>query len=147
MPTQSEDTERRMVLAIQAKTKGDFLTWAGAACHSGVSSAVFIARSKGRLPNASKGGRNTRLDSAEDTALKLYCKRCILAGANPERQHIRAAANSILCTAGKPPVSKPWLTRWLNRNKTFLNLDTQSLWLQSAKLHMNRRCLPFRHKS
>src|ERR1700683_1330240 len=106
MPTLSLDAEQRLVQAIQAKNRGDFLTWADAARHFGVSSAVLIARSKGRLPNSSRGGQNKRLDSAEDAALKLYCKRCILAGANPERQHIRAAANSILRAAGKPPVSK-----------------------------------------
>jgi hypothetical protein len=120
MPTPSEDTERRMVQAIQAKNKGDFLTWVDAVRHFGVNSAVLIARSKGRLPNVSRRGRNNRLDSAKDEALKLYYKRCILAGTNPERRYIKAAANSILRTAGKPLVLKPWLTRWLNRNKAFL---------------------------
>ena len=76
-----------------------------------MSSAVLIARSKGRLPNVSRGGRNKRLDDAEDTALKLYYKKCILAGANPERRHIKAVVNSILRVAGKPLVLKPWLTR------------------------------------
>jgi hypothetical protein len=86
MPTLSADEERRIVQAIQAKNKGDFLTWADAARAHGVhSSATLIARSRGRLPNSSRGGQNKRLDSAEEEALKLYCKRCILAGANPER--------------------------------------------------------------
>jgi hypothetical protein len=60
-----------------------------------------IARSKGRFPNSARRGRNKRLNSAEEAALKLYCKRCILASANPERRHIEAAANSILRAAGK----------------------------------------------
>ena len=76
-----------------------------------MNSAVLIVRSKGRLPNVSRGGRNKRLDSAKDEALKLYYKRCILVGTNPERRHIKAVVNSILRVARKPLVLKPWLTR------------------------------------
>jgi hypothetical protein len=36
-----------------------------------VNTAVLIARAKGRPTSASRGGRNTRLNHAQDAALKL----------------------------------------------------------------------------
>ena len=120
MGTPSPDEERRIQQAILAKNSGKFLTWAAAAREYYVHTPILIARAKGRPTNASREGHNTRLNSAQEAALKLYCERCILAGLNPERKHIEGAANSILRAVGEPPVSKPWLTRWLNRNKYFL---------------------------
>ena len=120
MVTLSAEEESRIQQAILAIQRGQFTSWRAAARHYLVRYRVLIARAKGRPPNTSRGGRNTRLNDAQDAALKLYCERCIKAGLNPERQHIRAAANSILYTVGEPPVSKPWLTRWLYRNKQFL---------------------------
>ena len=75
---------------------------------------------KGRKPNSSRGGKNKRLDDAEEATLVLYCQRLIMLRDNPGRRDIEAAANSILRAAGKRKVSKPWLTRWLNNHKGLL---------------------------
>jgi hypothetical protein len=81
---------------------------------------VLRARSKGRLPNSSRGGKNKKMADKEEETLKLYCTRCILVGDPLERKYIKAAANSILHAVGKKSVSKPWLSRWLKRYKDFL---------------------------
>ena len=114
------EEESRIQQAILAIQRGQFTSKRAAAHEYLVQYRVLIARTKGRPPNTSRGGQNTRLNDMQDAALKLYCKRCIKAGLNPERQHIRAATNSILHAVGEPPVSKPWLTRWLHKNKQVL---------------------------
>jgi hypothetical protein len=70
---------------------------------------VLRARSKGRLPNLSRGGKNKKIVDKEDEeeTLKLYYTRCILIGDPLERKHIKAATNSILHAVGKKSVSKP----------------------------------------
>ena len=120
MVTLSAEEESQIQQAILAMQKGQFTSWRAAARQYIVRYRVLIVHAKGRPPNTSRGGQNTHLNDAQDAALKLYCKRYIKVGLNPERQHIRAAANSILRAVGEPPVSKPWLTRWLRRNKQFL---------------------------
>jgi hypothetical protein len=74
--------------AIAAVNSSDCLTWIEAARQYKVNYQVLLAYAKGIPPNKSRGGKNTRLNSAQEATLKLYCKRCILAGQNPERRHI-----------------------------------------------------------
>jgi hypothetical protein len=80
----------------------------------------LIARSYGRPTNHIKGGQNKKLTEEEDQSLRRYYERCIITGDPPERYYIKAAANSICRTAGKKPVSKPWLIRWIKRNPDLL---------------------------
>jgi hypothetical protein len=47
-----------------------------------------------------------RVNHAQDTALKLYCKRCILHSLNLEWKYIKVATNSILQAVKEPLVSK-----------------------------------------
>jgi hypothetical protein len=91
-----------------------------AARHFYVNYDVLRARSKGRLPNLSRGGKNKNIADKEEETLKLYYTCCILVGDPLERKYIEAAANSILRAVGKKSVSKPWLSRWLKRHKDFL---------------------------
>lgn len=120
MPTLNSDEEERIAMALRDKEKSRFKTWKDASRYYYVNYDVLRVRAKGRKGNASKEGRNRRLNTEQEAVLKLYCERCILTGHPPERAHINAAANSILRAIGKPPVSKPWLSRWLKANRYFL---------------------------
>jgi Tc5 transposase DNA-binding domain len=110
-----------MQQAIKGFQQGKFRSMKAATQHYNVSYDVTRARARGVPTKHTVGGKNKRLSDAQDTVLKRYCERCILAGAPPERKHIVGAANSILRAAGQPPVSKPWTTRWLQRNPHFLH--------------------------
>ena len=111
MPTPSANEENRMRQAIEGFQKGRFRSLKAAAQHYTVKYSVTRARAKGVPTKHTVGGKNKRLTDDQDTVLKRYCERCILAGAPPERKHIVGAANSILHAVGQPPVSKPWITR------------------------------------
>jgi hypothetical protein len=106
--------------AIESFQKGKFRTLKAAAQHYTVKYDVTCARARGVPTKHSVGGRNKRLTDAEDTVLKRYCEQCILMGAPPKRNHIVEAANSILRAVGQPPVSRPWISRWLQQNSHFL---------------------------
>ena len=120
MPTPSAADEQRVQKAIRDVRAGILPNWAVAARKHCINYDLLRARAKGRPTNHIRGGQNKKLASDEEVTLKLYCERCILVGEPPERKHIKAAANSILCTVGKKPVSKAWITRWLKRHKEFL---------------------------
>ena len=120
MSTPSAADEQRVQKAIRDVRAGILPNWAVAARKHCINYDLLWARAKGRPTNHIRGGRNKKLASDEEVTLKLYCEWCILAGEPPERKHIKAAANSILRTVGKKPVSKAWITRWLKRYKEFL---------------------------
>ncbi|PVH69795.1 hypothetical protein DL98DRAFT_438275, partial [Cadophora sp. DSE1049] len=113
MGTPTADEEERMRKAIEEVRNKRFSSIYAAAKKWCVNYDIMRGRMKGRKPNSSRGGRNKRLDDAEEATLVLYCQRLIKLGDNPGRKDIEAAANSILRAAGKRKVSKPWLTRWL----------------------------------
>jgi hypothetical protein len=106
---------------IESFQKGKFRTLKAAAQHYTVKYDVTCARARGVPTKHSVGGRNKRPTDTKDTVLKRYCKRYILAGAPPERKHIVGVANSILRAVGQPPVSKLWISRWLQQNSHFLH--------------------------
>ena len=83
--TLSAEEESQIQQAILAIQRGQFTSWRAAAYEYLVRYRVLIAHAKGRPPNISRGGQNIRLNDMQDTALKLYCKRCIKAGLSLER--------------------------------------------------------------
>ncbi len=104
MPTLSKDHETRIQNAIEATNNGRFPNLK-AAHHYYYNYDVACARRRGRKGNTSRGGNNKKLTDTEEATLVLYCERCILVGQDPEKQHIKAAANTILRAAAKKPVS------------------------------------------
>jgi hypothetical protein len=97
---------------------------------------VLCARAKGIQGNWSKGGKNKRLIGEEEATLVCYCERRILANDPPEREHITAAANSILRAAGKKHVSKQWVTRWIKAHPDLLRKrKTKPLYAERKAVH------------
>ena len=107
-----------------------------AARHYNCNYDVLRARAKGIQGNWSRGGRNKRLVDEEEATLIRYCERRILTNDPPEREHIVAAANSILRAAGKKRVSKPWVSRWIKAHPDLLHKrKTKPLHAERKAVH------------
>jgi hypothetical protein len=111
MPTITPDEEALIQRALKGVREGKFPNMAFAARQLGCNYDVLRARAKGIQGNWSRGGRNKRLVDEEEATLIRYCERRILTNDPPEREHITAAANSILRASEKKRVSKQWVTR------------------------------------
>jgi hypothetical protein len=96
MPTITPEEETLIQQALQGVRNGKFPNFSIAARHYRCKYDVLCARSRGIQGNWSKGGKNKRLVDEEEATLIRYCERRILANDPPEREHIVAAANSIL---------------------------------------------------
>jgi hypothetical protein len=136
MPTIHADVEDRIEWAIRDVRSGKKCTFREAAAYYYLPYDILIARARGRPTNHSRGGQN-KIFSEEDTAtLRRFCERCILSGDPPERKHIKAAANSIRRAQGKPPVSNPWVTRWIKKNSDLLKKKrSKSLAVERKQTH------------
>ena len=110
MPTITDKEEVLISRALQGVRSSKFPNYAITA-HYACNYDVLGARAKGIQGNWSRGGKNKRLADEEEATLVRYYERRILANDPLEREHIVAATNSILRTAGKKRVSKPWISR------------------------------------
>jgi hypothetical protein len=96
MPTITPEEEALIQRALQGVRDSKFPNYAVVARCYNCNYNVLCARAKGIQGNWSRGGRNKRLVDEEEATLVRYCKRRILANDPLEREHIVAAANSIL---------------------------------------------------
>jgi hypothetical protein len=121
MPTITPEEEALIQRALKGVRDGKYSNLAFAACQNGCNYNVLYARFKGIQGNWLKGGKNKRLADEEEATLVCYYKRRILANDPLEREHITAAANSILRATGKKRVLKQWVTQWTKAHPNLLH--------------------------
>jgi hypothetical protein len=136
MPTITPEEEALIQRALKGVRDGKFPNMKVAARYYDCNYDVLRARAKGTQGNWSKGGKNKRLISEEEATLVRYCERCILVNDPLEREHITAAANSILRAAGKKHVLKQWVTRWIKAYPDLLRKrKTKPLYAERKAVH------------
>ena len=96
MPTITPEEEALIQRALKGVRDGKFPNFKVASRDYECNYDVLRARAKGIQGNWSRGGKNKRLIGEEEEALVRYCERRILCNDPLEREHIIAAANSIL---------------------------------------------------